>query len=79
MSEKSSIPSFFNLVYPNKDSVSEPILPLPMLPIHYKERTLERDKHLPSLIDLEAYNNSYLIGQSATTQVNERNVGQLGL
>jgi hypothetical protein len=63
MSEGSSIPSFFDLIYPNTDSVIESMLPLLISPINYKDTTSERDKHVWPTISLKAYNNSYLVGQ----------------
>jgi hypothetical protein len=73
MSKGSEVPSFFNLMYPDKDSVAESMLPLPISPINYKDATSKRDERMLPTISLRAYNDSYLLGQQPIHQPNKNN------
>ena len=71
MSEALSIPSFYNLMYPDKDSNSEPSSPLLPLPIDYHSIFSAEDEHPQSAPAVEAYNDSYLVEQQLNAKWSE--------
>jgi len=71
MSEESSIPSLFDLMYPDEDDVSEPTSPPPLSPINYEDMGAEKREYSPPIVGLNAYNGSYMVGQPLTHRTNE--------
>jgi len=71
MSEVLSVPSFYNLMYPDEDSDSEPGSPLLPLPINYHSIFSAKDEHSQSAPAIEAYNDSYLVEQQLNAEWSE--------
>ena len=71
MSEVLSAPSFYNLMYSDKDSDSEPGLPLLPLPINYHSIFSAKDEHPQSALAIEAYDDSYLVEQQLNAKWSE--------
>jgi hypothetical protein len=71
MSEALSIPSFYNLIYLDKDSDSKATLPPLLSLINYNSFFSAENKHLQSTLAAEAYNDSYLVEQQLNTQGSE--------
>ncbi len=63
MSEVSSVLSFYNLIYPDKDSNSEPMSPPLPSPINYNSIFSAKNECPQSALAIEAYDNFYLVEQ----------------
>ena len=71
MSKALSIPSFYDLMYLDKDSDSEPGPPPLPLPIDYHSIFSAKDKHPQSAPAIEVYNDSYLVEQQLNAEWSE--------
>ncbi len=66
MFKESSILSLFDLMYLDKDDVSEPASPPLLLPINYKDMGAEKREYSLPIVGLNTYDSSYLVGQPPT-------------
>lgn len=62
MSKELSIPSFYNLMYPEEDSVSDPPSPLPLSPINYDDDIPDEGENPVSMSHFEGHDDLYLVG-----------------
>jgi hypothetical protein len=85
MSEESSIPSFYDLMYLEEDSVSNPTLPPPLSPINCDGDVSDEGENTASTSHFEGYDDLYLVGGpclvpplSSSTNGNNMEPGGMG-
>ena len=79
MSKELSISSFYNLMYLEEDSASDPTLPPPLSPINYNGDIPNKGGNPASMSHFEGYDNSYLVGglchvPSLSSLINKNNM-----
>ncbi len=60
MSEGASTSTYYNLTYPDENSTSDHMSPMPLSPINYEGTARQEDDHLKSTHKGVAYDNSYM-------------------
>jgi hypothetical protein len=68
MSEESSLPSLYDLTYPDEESTFKPPMTLFFSPINYNSNTLGTQEGMLWMWDLNAYDGSYLLGTPDSAQ-----------